>query len=118
MHSSSLPSCYMFCPSHPPWLDYSKYTLRRVQVMKLSHKPSLIFQNKESRLKIRFSFSYSTFKSQTGSGVHSTSYKMGIGGSFPGVKRQEREADHSPRTSAEVKKTWVYTSTPPYVFMA
>jgi hypothetical protein len=27
-------------------------------------------------------------------------------------------ADHSPPTSAEVKKMWIYTSTPPYVFMA
>jgi hypothetical protein len=31
-----------------------------------------------------------------------------------GVKRQEHEADHSPPTSAEVNKTWIYTSTPPY----
>jgi hypothetical protein len=36
---------------------------------------------------------------------------------FPRVKRQGREADHSTPTSAEVKKPWVYTSTPPYVFM-
>jgi hypothetical protein len=36
----------------------------------------------------------------------------------PGVKRSGREADHWPPTSAEVKKTWVYTSTPPYAFMA
>jgi hypothetical protein len=35
-----------------------------------------------------------------------------------GVKRPGREDDHSPPTIAEVKKTWVYTSTPPYVFMA
>jgi hypothetical protein len=35
-----------------------------------------------------------------------------------GVKRPGREADHSPPTSAEVMKTWVYTSTPSYVFMA
>jgi hypothetical protein len=34
-----------------------------------------------------------------------------------GVKRQEREADHSPPSSAEVKNAWSYTSTPPYVFM-
>jgi hypothetical protein len=40
---------------------------------------------------------------QTGSVVHPTSYKMGPGGSFPGVKRQGREADHSHPTSAEVK---------------
>jgi hypothetical protein len=36
----------------------------------------------------------------------------------PGVKRQGREADYSPPTSAEVKKMWIYTSTPPYTFMA
>jgi hypothetical protein len=30
---------------------------------------------------------------------------MGTGGSFPGVKRQRREADHSPPACAEVKKT-------------
>jgi hypothetical protein len=34
----------------------------------------------------------------------------------PGVKRPGREADHSP-PSAEVKKMWIYTSTPPYAFM-
>jgi hypothetical protein len=55
---------------------------------------------------------------QTGSGVHRTSYTVGTGGSFPGVKRPVREADHSPPTSAEVKKMWIYTSTPPYAFMA
>jgi hypothetical protein len=38
--------------------------------------------------------------------------KMGTGGSFPGVKRQGREADHSPPTSAEVKKMCIYTSIP------
>jgi hypothetical protein len=55
---------------------------------------------------------------QTGSGVHPNSYKMGTGDSFPRVKRQGREADHSPPTSAEVKKMWIYAFTPPYVFMA
>jgi hypothetical protein len=35
-----------------------------------------------------------------------------------GYRGLGREADHSPATSAEVKKTWVYTSTPPYAFMA
>jgi hypothetical protein len=55
---------------------------------------------------------------QTGSGVHQTSYAVGTGDLSPGVKQPVREADHSPPTSAEVKKTWVYTSTPPYVFMA
>jgi hypothetical protein len=36
----------------------------------------------------------------------------------PGVKRPGREADHSRPTSAEVKKTFIYTSTPPYIFVA
>jgi hypothetical protein len=35
-----------------------------------------------------------------------------------GVKRQGREADHSPPSSAEVKSTWSYNSTPQYAFMA
>jgi hypothetical protein len=43
---------------------------------------------------------------------------MGTGGSFPGVKRPEREADYLPSTNAEVKKMWIYTSTTPYAFMA
>jgi hypothetical protein len=36
----------------------------------------------------------------------------------PGVKWPGREADHSPPTSAEVKRMWIYTSTPPYAFVA
>jgi hypothetical protein len=35
-----------------------------------------------------------------------------------GVKQQGHEADHSPTTSTEVMKMWIYISTPPYVFMA
>jgi hypothetical protein len=50
---------------------------------------------------------------QTGSGAHPASYPMGTRGSFPGVKRPRREADHSPPPSAEVKNAWSYTSTPP-----
>jgi hypothetical protein len=34
-------------------------------------------------------------------------------GSFPGVKRPERGADHPPPSSAEVKKEYSYTSTHP-----
>jgi hypothetical protein len=36
----------------------------------------------------------------------------------PGVKRPGPEVDHSSATSAEVKKTRIYTSIPLYVFMA
>jgi hypothetical protein len=41
---------------------------------------------------------------QNGSGAHPASYRMHTKGSFTGVKRQEREADHSPPSSAEVKE--------------
>jgi hypothetical protein len=33
------------------------------------------------------------------------------------ILNREREADHSPPTSAEVKKMWIYTSTSPSSFM-
>jgi hypothetical protein len=36
----------------------------------------------------------------------------------PSIKRPGHEADHSPPTSGKVKKTWVYSFTPPYTFMA
>jgi hypothetical protein len=36
----------------------------------------------------------------------------------PGVKRQGREAENSTLTSAEVKKMRIYTSPPPFAFMA
>jgi hypothetical protein len=39
-------------------------------------------------------------------------YPVGTGGSFLGVKRPGREDDHSPASSAEVKNTWSYASTP------
>jgi hypothetical protein len=34
------------------------------------------------------------------------------------LKRLDHETHHSPPTSAQVKKTCIYTSTPPHVFMA
>jgi hypothetical protein len=54
---------------------------------------------------------------QTGSEAHPASNPMGTEGSFPGVKRPGCEAHYSPPTSAEVKKTWVYISIPPYAIM-
>jgi hypothetical protein len=40
---------------------------------------------------------------QRGPGAQPGCYSLGIGAPSPGVKRQEREADHSPPTSAKVK---------------
>jgi hypothetical protein len=52
-----------------------------------------------------------------GSGAHPASYPKGTGGSFPGGKELGHEADHSPPASAQFKKTWIYTFTPPYVMV-
>jgi hypothetical protein len=38
---------------------------------------------------------------------------MGNGGTFPGVKRPKREADHSLPLSVKSLNAWSYTSTPP-----
>jgi hypothetical protein len=37
---------------------------------------------------------------------------------FAGVKLPGSETDHLPPSGTEVKNVWIYTSTPPYVFMA
>jgi len=49
---------------------------------------------------------------QIGSGAHPASYTMGTG-SYLGVKQPGRGLDHPPPFSAEVKKEYNYTSTPP-----
>jgi hypothetical protein len=36
----------------------------------------------------------------------------------PGIKRREREADHSPPYRAKFKNAWIYTSALTYIFMA
>jgi hypothetical protein len=48
------------------------------------------------------------YRVETGSGAHPVSCPVGVGGSYPGG-----EADHSPTSSAKVKKEWSCISTPP-----
>jgi hypothetical protein len=55
---------------------------------------------------------------QTGCEAHPTTYVMGVGALYEGVKQPEREAGHSSPSSVHVKNAWSYTSTPSYVFMA
>jgi hypothetical protein len=61
--------------------------------------------------------------------LFSTTFRLALGPTQPniqwvpgslslGVERPGRETDHSPPTSAEVKNKWMYTTIPPYVFMA
>jgi hypothetical protein len=49
---------------------------------------------------------------QTGPGAHPASGTMGTG-SFPGINRPGRGADHPSPSSAEVENEYGYTSTPP-----
>jgi hypothetical protein len=51
--------------------------------------------------------------SRTALGARPASYPMGTGDLSPGIKRPEREADHSSPSSAEVKNASSYTSTTP-----
>jgi hypothetical protein len=50
----------------------------------------------------RFGITYKTVIQTGGTVAQPTSYTMGKGGSFPGGKRPEREADHSPLTGAQI----------------
>jgi hypothetical protein len=71
-----------------------------------------------SEFESRYGKEFSLFQViEIGSGVHQTSYPVRIGGFSPGVKWPWREAEHSPSAIAEVKKMWIYTSTPPYAFI-
>jgi hypothetical protein len=72
--------------------------------------------DREVGVRIPVGLRFSLLHVETGSGAHPTSYPIGTGGSFPGGKAAG--AWSWPPTSAEVKKMWVYTSTPPYAFMA
>jgi hypothetical protein len=60
------------------------------------------------------------FITSSSSAVGSTQPPIqGVPGALsPGVKRTRSEADHSPPAIEKVKKIWIYTSTPPYAFMA
>jgi hypothetical protein len=51
---------------------------------------------------------------QTGSETHPASYPVVTGGSFSGGKATRSWSWPSPPSSDEVKKTWIYRSTPPY----
>jgi len=39
-------------------------------------------------------------------------------GSFPRIKRPKPDTSHSSLSRSEIKNTWWYNSTPPYVFKA
>jgi hypothetical protein len=50
--------------------------------------------------------------------IRSTSYRMVSGTNSLPVKWLMFEVSHSPPITAEVKRTWVHTATPAYVFMS
>jgi hypothetical protein len=49
-------------------------------------------------------------------GSPATSYSVSHMGSFSGVKKRGREADHLPHSSVEIKNEWRYTYTPLYLY--
>jgi hypothetical protein len=65
--------------------------------------------------------SFFLYFAHTGSEAHPVFYTMvqRVRGSIlPGGKWLGREVHHSISSAAEVKKTWIYTSTPHYGLMA
>jgi hypothetical protein len=92
-------------PPHPPRLYNSNYTWRRLQIMKL-----LVMQfPPTSRHSIPL---WSKYSPQHPVLKH-PQFMFLIVQWLPGLKRPGSEADHSPPTCAEVKNTWIDTSTPP-----
>jgi hypothetical protein len=65
---------------------------------------------------VRFFFSF-LHVVQTGSGAHPASYRKDTERFFPGIKGPGRQTGHSPPTRYKVENTWIYTSTPSYVFV-
>jgi hypothetical protein len=55
---------------------------------------------------------------KTDCGAQPASYPMITEGVIPGINRLRREASSSSPATAEVKETWIYKSTPLYIFMA
>jgi hypothetical protein len=77
----------------------------RNKVLQLLQRLATGWTTKGSELQSQQGKEFSLFHIlQTGSGVHSTSYLMGTRDSSLGVKRQWREANHTPLTNADVKK--------------
>jgi hypothetical protein len=54
----------------------------------------------------------SPHKVQIGSAAQPGSHPTGTQGPLYGGKAAGSEADHSPQANAEVKTTWIYSSTP------
>jgi hypothetical protein len=69
----------------------------------------------ESRQEQRFSPFHVV---HTDPGTHRAPYSIGTEGYFPGLKRPGSEADDLPPSGTEITSTWIYTSTPQYVFIA
>jgi hypothetical protein len=91
-------SYYTFCVKHFPLYTYGAGVAQSVQCLTTECMVGVRSPTEVEDFSCNFCF-------QTCSGVHPASCTMGTAGSFPGGKaRPGRDADHSPRSGAEVKK--------------
>jgi hypothetical protein len=64
------------------------------------------------------SYSFLRHHVQTGSRAHSASCPMVLGYLLPVVNQPNREADHSPPSTVEVKNARIFIPAPSYVFLS
>jgi hypothetical protein len=98
---------YNAVPTHNTSLDYLFLSLAKIHL--------LDDRGFETRKGLGFLF---TTASRLALGRTQPPIQWAPGALSLGVKRPEREAEHSLPSSAEVKNMWSYTSTTQYAFMA
>jgi hypothetical protein len=98
----------------------TKHSLKKVRDGSGRTILKLIFRGSSVSIVTRLRTGRPGFNSRQGLGseAHPVSYSMDAGALFPGLKRQELEADHFPPSTAAFKNSWNYIFTPPYVFIA
>lgn len=90
--------------------------INRQYIASTSRVRPLVYTRIHGRLGLRIAVKERDFCSPNPSRsaeAHQASYSVGTLGCFPGIKRREREVNHSPPSIAEVKNKWGCTSASP-----
>jgi hypothetical protein len=116
LHLSSSHTCYMPCPSHPLWREYSNYIWCGGIIIKILINEIYTYTDWLRAVGLR---GRTSGPDRVENSLFCMSPRLALGftqpptqwvpaTSSPGTKRQGREADHSPTASAEVKEIWIH----------